>query len=90
MRILRKWARHRHPELPIIQHAPVMNDADVDFHSDILYFRGLLDSIAHSSDLETRLQLFDPAMSTKLDVALDLLRNPIFDWTIPAQLWAAA
>ncbi|WP_459979752.1 hypothetical protein, partial [Mycobacterium avium] len=80
-RILGRW---RPRELPIIQLAPVMTDDDCDFWGDMIYLRSLLDDINKRCDLDARIAPLDPVMSTKLDVALDLLTNPIYDWTIPA------
>jgi len=72
MRILRKWIQPRHHELPTVQLPATMTDDDVEFWGDILYFRGLLDSIVEHCNLETRLLPIPSAMSTALDAALIL------------------
>jgi len=58
-----------------------MNDDDVDAWNDILYLRGLLDSL-HNACIETRrpAPAFPPGLSLMLDIALDLVRND--DYTI--------
>lgn len=79
MRILRKWARRWHHELPTLQLPPTMTDDDVDFWGDILYFRGLLDDIAGQCTLDTRLAPIPSGMSTALDAALILAAHDFAD-----------
>lgn len=79
MRILRNWARRRHHDLPTLQLPASMTDDDVDFWGDILYCRGLLDSIAQHCTLDTRLAPIPSGMSTALDAALILAAHDFAD-----------
>lgn len=88
-RILARW-RQRH-ELPVVQLDPGPTDDDVDFASDLHYYRDLLEAIHTRSIYEhTPIAAFPTIMSTTLDVALVLIRDDFPD-PIEAQLaqWRA-
>jgi hypothetical protein len=76
-RILARW-RQRHQ--PVLQLEPVMTDDDVDFHSDLHYFRDLLEAI-HTRSIYERAPIaaFPTIMSTTLDIALYLVRKDFPD-----------
>lgn len=87
-RILQRWRQRREPVLRL---DPVMTDDDVDFASDLHYYRDLLDAI-HTRSIYERAPIaaFPTIMSTTLDVALVLVRDDFPD-PIEAQLvqWRA-
>lgn len=70
-RILRRWRQRR--ELPVVQLDPVMTDDDVEFASDLHYYRDLLETI-HTRSIYDRAPIaaFPTIMSTTLDIALYL------------------
>lgn len=77
-RILAKWRQRREPAP--LRLDPVMTDDDVDFHSDLHYFRDLLDTIDTRSIYERApIAGFPTILSTTLDVALYLVRKDFPD-----------
>lgn len=77
-RILAKWRQRREPAP--LRLDPVMTDDDVEFHSDLHYFRDLLDAIDTRSIYERApIAAFPTILSTTLDVALYLVRKDFPD-----------
>lgn len=78
-RILRRW-RNRH-QLPVVQLDPAMTDADVEFASDLHYYRDLLEQIQtnHIYGRSAALAPFPTILSTTLDIALELVRGDFPD-----------
>lgn len=70
MRILANWRKRRNRDLPLIRIPEVrMDDDDVDFHSDMIHMRLLLDDLIASKPNPRRV-LTDLSLPT-LDVALE-------------------
>lgn len=70
MRILANWRKRRNRDLPLIRVPEVhMTDDDVDFHSDMIHMRLLLDDLIASKPNPRRV-LTDLSLPT-LDVALE-------------------
>lgn len=86
VRILsRWWTRRNNDELPLVAIPAVMDDDDVTSWGDLLYFRGLLDDIAHRCDLGTRLRPIPADISGALDAAIELVRDDgFFSMAVPA------
>jgi hypothetical protein len=63
-------------DLPLLSVKPApMSDSDVDFHSDILYMRGLLDWLYEQADTTGRAQDIPPPWSDQLQAAITELKT---------------
>lgn len=63
-------------DLPLLSVKPSpMSDADVDFHSDILYMRAMLDWLYEQADTTGRAQDIPPPWSDQLQAAITELKT---------------
>lgn len=63
-------------DLPLLSVKPApMSDSDVEFHSDILYMRGLLDWLYEQADTLGRARDIPPPWSDQLQAAITELKT---------------
>jgi hypothetical protein len=62
-------------ELPLITFPPAWTDDDVRFHSDMIYFRALLNDISDLVYVRRTANPFPITLSDELDAATDLLQQ---------------